>query len=156
MKKWNFKVKGSPLEVVRKLETALESFGGFIFKINQNKNDITTFNFRKPVKYPDQILHRNRTIVKGKVIKTADKNETKLEITFSQHFFMILTVLSVVLLGLVLMVIIPTISDGMTMFILEGVVIALGAVLWIAIRKKFERDIQKHKTLISEILVPSQ
>ncbi len=154
MKKWNLKVKSNPQEVVNKLDAALKSFGGFVFNMDQDKSDSIIFNFRKPIKYPDQILHRNRTIVNGKISETDTENETNLEISFTQHFFMVLTIFSVVLFGLVLITIIPRISSGPLMFILEGILVVLGIVLWIAIQKKFERDIMKYKALISKILEP--
>jgi len=152
MKKWNLKVKGNPQEIINKLDSALKSFGGYIFNTDQDKSDTIIFNFRKPIKYPDQILHRNRTIVNGKILKTGTENETDVEISFTQHFFMIMTVFSIILFGLVLIVIIPRISSGASMFILVGILLAVGIVLWVALQKKFEKDIQKYKTLISEIL----
>lgn len=152
MKKWNFKVKGNPQEIIKKLASTIESFGGFIFKIDRGKDDAVLFNFRKPIKYPDQILHRNRTIVNGKILKTEAENETDVEISFTQHMFMILTISSIILFGVVLMVTIPRVSSGISMYLLEGILLALGIVLWIAVQKKIERDIQKHKTLIAEIL----
>lgn len=154
MEKWNFKVKGNPQEIVNKLDSALKSFGGFVFNIDQDKSDAVKFNFRKPIKYPDQILHRNRTVVNGKVLNTGTENETDVEISFSQHFFMTWTVFSVVLLGLVLIAVIPSISSGALMYILIGILLVLGVVLWMALQKKFARDIQKYKALISEILAP--
>ena len=155
MKKWNLKVKGNPQEIINKLDAALKSFGGFIFNIDHDKkSDTVAFKIRKPIKYPDQILHRNRTIVNGKIFKTETENLTDIEISFTQHFFMTLTVFSVILLGLVLVVTIPKISSGASIFLLEGILLVLGIILWIAVQKKFERDIQKYKTLISEILEP--
>jgi formate/nitrite transporter FocA (FNT family) len=38
------------------------------------------------------------------------------------------------------------------LYILGGVLLAVGILLWIAVQKKFEKDIQEYKTLISEIL----
>lgn len=38
------------------------------------------------------------------------------------------------------------------MFILGGILLILGIALWIGVQKKFEKDVQKYKTLISEIL----
>lgn len=152
MEKWNFKVKGNPQGIIKKLESALDSFGGFIFNVDHGKNDTVLFNFRKPIKYPDQILHRNRTVVKGKILKADTENETDVEISFTQHIFMTLTVFSIVFLGVVLIAIIPRISSGASMYILEGILLVLGIVLWIAVQKKFKRDTQKYKALISEIL----
>lgn len=153
MKKWKFKVKGNAEENIKKLNSALQSYDGFNFKIDNDKYDTAIFSFRKPIKYPDQILHRNRIIVNGKMLRTDTENETDVEITFAHHFFMTLTVLSIILLGLVLILIIPTISDGVSMYLFEGIVFGLGIVLWIAAKKKFERDIEKYKLLISKIFI---
>ena len=38
------------------------------------------------------------------------------------------------------------------MYLLGGIVIVVGIVLWIALQRKLERDTQKYETLISEIL----
>lgn len=149
MKNWNFKVQGSPQEIIEKLESALRSADGFVFSVD---NDSKLFNFRKRVKFPDQILHRNRVVAKGKILSTTAGNETDLEISFAQHFFMKMTVFSVIIFWISLIALIPRISSGITLYIIEGVAIAVGVLLLIALQKKFKRDIQKYKTLISEIL----
>lgn len=149
MKNWNFKVQSSPQEIIEKLESALKSAGGFVFNVDK---DSVLFNIRKRIKYPDQILHRNRVVAKGKILNTNADNETDVEINFTQHFFMKMTVLSVVIFGLSVIAIISKISSGATMYIVGGIVLAIGIVLWMALQKKFERDIQKYKTLISDIL----
>jgi len=150
MKKWNFKVKSSPKGVINKLDSALGSNKGFVFNIDYDKNDSAIFNIHKRVHYPDQILHRNRIIVNGKVLKTDVKNETNVEISFAQHFVMILTIY--ISFGLALFAIISGIISGVITYILGGILLTLGLVLWIAVRQKFESDIQKYKTFISEIL----
>ncbi len=152
MKKWNFKIKSNPQENIKKLDSALDSIGGFIFNMDQGKNDSAIFNFRKPVKYPDQILHRNRIVVKGKVLKAATENETDVEISFMPHFFMTLTVISVVIFGLWLIGVISETSTGASLYLFGGLIVAMGIALWVALQKKFERDVQEYKTLISEIL----
>ena len=85
MKAWDFKMKSKPEEIVEKLNSALGSVNGFVFKMNREENDSVKFNFRKRVLYPDQILHRNRIIVNGRVLKTNTENETEVEISFTQH-----------------------------------------------------------------------
>ena len=64
MKNRKYKVLSSPQEVIKKLDSALVSAGGFVFNAD---NDSASFEIRKPVTYPDQILHRNRIIVNGKI-----------------------------------------------------------------------------------------
>jgi hypothetical protein len=49
----------------------------------------------------------------------------------------------------------PVISRTITgafMYILGGVVLVIGTLLWIALQKKFKNDIKDYKALISEIL----
>lgn len=150
MKKWNFKVKSNPQEVINKLNSTLGSNDGFVFNIDQGKNDSAIFNMRKRVHYPDQILHRNRIIVNGKVLITDIENETIVEISFTQHLVMILTVY--ISFGLGLFAIISGIISSVSMYIPGGILLAVGIVLWITFQNKFEKDIQKYKIFISEIL----
>ena len=150
MKVWNFKVKSNPQEIIKKLDSTLGSVDGFVFNINHDKNDSVIFNVRKRILYPDQILHRNRIIVKGKMLKTDTKNKTDVEISFTQPF--VITLILFILLGLGLFAIILGISSSASTYIPGGILLALGIVFWIAVQKKFVMDIQKYKTLISEIL----
>ncbi len=150
MKKWNFKVKGSAQDVFEKLDSALGSVDGFIFNKDHDNKDSVVFNVRKPIKYPDQILHRNRVVVNGKILKSDIENESDVEITFTQHLIMTLTIFSVFIPGL--FAILFVIYSGSAMYIPGVILLAVGIVLWMALRKKFEKDIQKYKTLISEIL----
>ena len=150
MKKWNFKVKSNPQEVINKLNSTLGFNDGFVFNIDQGKNDSVIFNMRKRVHYPDQILHRNRIIVNGKVLKTDIENEATVEISFTQHLVMILTVY--ISFGLGLFAIISGIISSDYMYLPGGILLAIGVVLWITFQKKFEKDIQKYKIFISEIL----
>jgi hypothetical protein len=152
MKKWNFKVKSNPQEIINKLDISLGSVAGFVFNTGHDKNDSVIFNMRKRVHYPDQILHRNRIIVNGKILKTDAENETDVEIYFKQHYLMTLIIYINIFFGLGLIATIPGISSNASMYIPGGILVAVGIVLWIALQKKFEKDIQKYKTLISEIL----
>lgn len=151
MKNWNFKVQGSPQEIIAKLESELASAGGFIFNADAES---AFFKIRKPVKYPDQILHRNRIIVNGKIVNKNSINVTDVEIYFAQDFYMKMTVFSIIVFCVTLIVLISRASSGAMMFLLGGIVLFVGIVLWIALQKKLERDSQKYRTLISEILVP--
>lgn len=152
MKKWNLKVKSNPQEIIEKLDSSLQSVGGFIFNTDHDNNDSVLFKIRKPVKYPDQILHRNRIVVNGKIVKTDTEHEADVEITFTQHLFMTLTVFSVIISGLALIAMISRITDTTTMYILGGILVVVGLVLWIAKQKKFEKDILSYKTLISGLI----
>ena len=150
MKAWNFKVKSNPQEIIKKLDSTLGSVDGFVFNMDHDKNDSVIFNVRKRVLYPDQILHRNRIIINGKMLKTDTENKTDVEISFTQHPF--ITVNISIFLGLGLFAIILAIGSSASMYIPGGILLAVGIVFWIAVQKKFEKDIQKYKTLISEIL----
>ena len=56
-------------------------------------------------------------------------------------------------LGIGLLVgIISGISNNTSMYVLGGILIVLAIVIWIAIQKKFEKDILKYKSLITQIL----
>ena len=150
MEKWNFKVKSSPQEIINKLNTTLKSVNGFVFKIDHNTNDSVRFNMRKRVHYPDQIFHRNRIIINGKILNTDNTNETEVEISFTQHLIMTLQI-AIVFIS-VLFVVTLTIYSGASMYIPAGIALAVGILLWIALHKKSKKDIQNYKTLISEIL----
>lgn len=154
MKNWTYKVESSSQDVIKKLESALVTNGGFDFPVD---SDSTSFEIRKPVRYPDQILHRNRLIIQGKISNsdTENKKETDVELSFAQDFYMKMTVFSMFVLGGILIVLISTAMNGATMYLLCGIVIVVGIVLWMALQKKLERDTQQYKTLISDILESS-
>lgn len=149
MKQWNFKVKSSPEEIIEKLEKAISSVDGFVF--NQNGNsDALNFSMRKRIIYPNQIMHRNRVVVKGKVLKSGNDQKSDVQISFSQHFVMTLTVITA--LVSFLYIALSGMVSNKTVIIIAGLLLAIGFVLWFALRKKIDDDIQKHKSLISEIL----
>lgn len=151
MKAWNFKVKSNPQEIIKKLDSTLGSVDGFVFNMDHDKNDSVIFNVRKRVLYPDQILHRNRIIVNGKMLKTDTENETDVAISFTKPFVITLTLSIFFGLGF-LIVLISGIKSSTYMLIPAGIFLVIGIVLSIAVKKKFEKDIQEYKTLISEIL----
>lgn len=150
MKAWNFKVKSNPQQIFKKLNSTLGSADGFVFNMDHDKNDSVIFNVRKRVIYPDQILHRNRIIVNGKMLKTDTKNETDVEISFTQPI--VITLILFIFFGLGVFAIIVGISSSASTYIPGGILLAVGIIFWIAVQKKFEMDIQKYKILISEIL----
>lgn len=150
MRAWDFKVKNKPQEIVEKLDTAFGSIDGFVFKMDHDQSDSVKFNFRKRILYPDQILHRNRIIVNGSVLKTEAEDKANVKISFSQHFFT--TVTTYMFLGAGIFAIILAIGRDASAYIPGALLLAAGVVFWIALRQKFEKDIQKYKTLISEIL----
>lgn len=150
MKAWNFKVKSNPQEIIKKLKSALGSVDGFVFNMDHDKNDSVTFKIRKRVLYAYQFILFNQIIVNGKILKTGTENKTDVEISFTQHF---LTTLYVSMYcGFGLFAIILGISRSATMFIVGGILLVVGIALWIDVQKRFERNVQKYRTLISEIV----
>jgi len=152
MKKWNFKVKSNVQEIIKKLESTL-GVDGFVFNIDNDKNDSVTFKVRKRGLYAFYLMFINKIIVNGKILKTDTENETNIEISFTQYFLWKLVIFTHMFLGLgFLIAILLGISSNVYMFIPGGILLAVGIVSWIAVQKKFEKDIQEYKTLISDIL----
>lgn len=155
MKKWNFKVKNSPKENGQKLESALGPANGLVFNLGHDKNNSVTFKIRKRVLYAWYWMFQNWTTVSGKLLDMNTGNKTNVEISFNQHLLIRLIVFTNMFLGLALLVAIITgISKGTYMYVFGGILLAIGIVLWIALQKKFEKDIQNYKILISKILEP--
>ncbi len=153
MKKWNLKVKSNVQEIIKKLESTLGSFDGFVFNIDNDKNDSVTFKVRKRGLYAFYLMFINKIIVNGKILKTDTENETNIEISFTQYFLWKLVIFTHMFLGLgFLIAILLGISSNVYMFIPGGILLSVGIVLWIGVQKKFKKDIQEYKTLISEIL----
>ncbi len=153
MKKWNFKVKSNVQEIIKKLDSTLGSVDGFVFNIDNGKNDSVTFKVHKRGLYAFYLMFVNKIIVNGKILKSDTENETNIEISFTQYFLWKLIIFTHMFLGLgFLIVIISGISSSAFMYIPGGILLAIGIVLSIAVQKKFEKDIQEYKTLISEIL----
>ncbi len=153
MKRWNFKVKSNVQEITKKLDSALGSVDGLDFNIDNGNNDLVTFKVRKRSLYAFYLMFVNKIIVNGKILKTNTENETNIEISFTQYFLWKLIIFTHMFLGLgFLIMIILGINSSAFMYILGGIVLAVGIVLSIAVQKKFEKDIQEYKTLISKIL----
>ena len=86
-------------------------------------------------------------------LKESFKRLSNIEISFTQYFLMEFLIFTHMFLGLgFLIAIISGISSNAYMYIPGGILLAVGIVSWIAVQKKFEKDIQEYKTLISEIL----
>ena len=151
MKIWNLNIKSNTKEICEKLESAVVD--RFVFKINRDKNNSVTFKLRKRILYVWYMYFHNWTIVNGKLVSTDTENKTNVEISFTQHWFIILIIYAQMLLGLGLLIsIILGVSSNTSLYISGGILLAVGIVLWIIVKKKFEKDIQNYKALISEIL----
>ena len=153
MKKWNFKVKSNVQEIIKKLDSTLGSVNGFVFNIDNGKNDSVTFKVRKRGLYAFYLMFINKVIVNGKILKKDTENETNIEISFTQYFLWKLIIFTHMFLGFgFLIAIISKIDSSAFMYITGGILLAVGIVLWITVQKKFKKDVQEYKTLISGIL----
>lgn len=153
MKKWNFKAKNNVQEISKKLDDSLGSVNGFVFNIEKADEDSVTFKVRKQGLYAFYLIFINKVIVNGKILKTNTKNEANIEISFSQYFLWKLLIFTHIFLGLgFLVTIVLKINSTGLMYLMGGIFLAAGIILWISIKKKFKNDIQEYKTLISGIL----
>jgi len=152
MKNWNLKVKSNVQEIIKKLESTL-GVDGFVFNIDNDKNDSVTFKVRKRPQWSHSLMLYNKIIVNGKILETDTENETNIEISFTRYFLtkLILFFTMVLGLGYLIGVILGIVSDT-AMSIVFGIYLVIGVGLWISIQKKFKKDIQEYKILISEIL----
>jgi hypothetical protein len=86
------------------------------------------------------------------MLKNETEEKTKVEITFNQHFLIKLIIITHLVLILAFLI---AVFSGMTAnastYILGGTLLAIGIILWVAIKRKFQKDIQKYKLLITEI-----
>ncbi len=149
MKNWSFSKNGEPKEIVSKLKTSTEAGTGFMFSTTQEA-DTVLFKLRNRIRFGEEILHRNKVVVKGKVSKKAESNDSKVEITFHQHFLMSLTIIVFFSLS-ILLILIGSVS-GIGGWIISGVFFVIGVLLWIGIGQKFGKDTKQYKSLISDIL----
>lgn len=153
MKAWNFKVCGSPKGICDKLELTLGSVSGIVFNMESNQNDSVTFKVRKKILYAWYILFQNYVIVKGNISKTTIEDETSVHISFKMHFLMILIILTYMLFFFAfLIMIISEITSSILIYIIGGILLAAGILLWGEFRKRTNKKVQEYKTLISEIL----
>lgn len=153
MKKWNFKVKDNLQEIIKKLESTFGSTDGFVFNLDTDQNDSVRFEVQRRGLYLFQIMFINKIIVKGKILKTDTENETNIEISFTQNILTKLIIYTHTFLGLgFLITIILRNSNSASIYILGGILLVVGIVLLIAVQKKFEKNIQEYKILISQIL----
>ena len=153
MNEWNFKVKSNVQEIIKKLDATLGSADGFVFNMEHDQNNVAAFKVSKRGLYAFNLMFVNKIIVNGKILKTNTDNETNIEISFTQYFLWKLIIFTHIILGLgFLIVIILGINSDPYMYIIGGLLLAIGVILMIAVKRKFERDIQQYKTLISGIL----
>jgi hypothetical protein len=152
MKAWRFKLKRSPIEMGEKLESELNSIGGFVFNMNHKNKNSVTFRIRKRILYAWYMAFQNWTVVKGVLMNNDTENETHVKITFNQHFliWLIISTHVILVIGFVISII-SGINVNTSAYILVGILLISGIVLWLAIQRKFEKDVQKYKSLMTEI-----
>ncbi|WP_423127133.1 hypothetical protein [Gaoshiqia sp. Z1-71] len=152
MKAWSFEVKSNPKEISQKLESTFKDVNGFALNLNRDKNDFVTFKIHKRALELFQIYLLNNIIVNGKIIKTNVENETKVEISFAQHLMMKLTMFVNILFGIGLIALLIMKSNISYIFILGGILLIIGILIWLDMKKRFNRNVQDYKNLISEML----
>ena len=153
MKAWNFKTESNPTDISKKLESKLGLDNGFVFSVDNDEKKSITFKIRKQILYGWYWAYQNWTIINGKLLKIDTEDNTNVEISFNQHFLIRLIMFTHIFLGLGLLIaIISGISNSNSLYIFGGIILVLGVFLWVALQRKFERDTQKYKTLISKIL----
>lgn len=153
MKRWDFKVKSNVQEIITKLDATLGTTGRFILDVHQGEHNSATFKIQKRGLYAFYLMFLNKIIVKGKILKTDTENETHIEITFTQYFLWKLVIFSHILLCMGFLISLFSQSSGSAfMYLLGGILVAAGIILWITVQNKFKKDIEEYKTLISGIL----
>ena len=149
MEYWRFKINIGPNEIIEKLESQLNSIGGFVF----DKKNPTTFSFRKRILYAWFMAFQNWTVVNGQLSNNNSENETNVTISFNQHFLIRLIIYTHIILGLCfLLALLASSKNDASTYIFGGLIISLGIIIWIATNKKFKKDAEKYKGLISETL----
>lgn len=155
MKNWTFKVKNNVQDIITKLDATFGSAHGFVFNINNDKNDSPTFKVRKRGLYAFYLMFVNKIIVTRKILKTDIKNETYIEISFTQYFLWKLLIGTHLFLAISFLIrIVLKANSNPYMYIIGVLFLVIAIILWITVQNKFKKDIQEYKTLISGILKP--
>ncbi len=153
MKAWNFQIKNSPKEISRKLESSLSGANRFALNIDYDKAGLIKFKLRKRLLLPFEINTQNNIIVHGKIFKAATHNESGVEVSFSQHPLAKLLMYGHIILGLgFLAALILEASTNSYMLIVGGLLLAIGILLGLHLKKNFDKNAQEYVILISKIL----
>ena len=152
MKAWRLQLESSPKQINDKLQSGLNAHGGFVLVTNLEGDSVMTFSVRKRIFYAWYLAFQNWTVVKGAVSKNDPNNKTTVDISFNQHLFIRLIILthSAVFLGF-LAAILSEAPLNDSIYELAATMLASAIVLGVAIQRKFERDVQKFKTLLTHI-----
>jgi hypothetical protein len=153
MKKWNFQIKSSPKEVSKRLESSLGGAKRFVFHMIYDEEKSVKFKIRKRMLLAFEINAQNNIIVNGKILKTAARNGSDVEVSFTHHTFSKLLIFIHVILGVaVLAALVLEASRESYMYIVGGILLITGFLLWVQLQKNFEKNVQEYKKLISEVL----
>ncbi len=153
MKNWNLKIKNDPQVVSDNLESAFKSVDGLLFDINRGERNSINFKMRKRILYAWYLPYVNSIIVNGKLSSTDNKNGTDIEILFKQHFLWKLLIFIHIVLGLGFLTgLILNKSSNAFSYVFGAIILGLGIFLWVKVQKKYEKNIQEYKTLISKTL----
>src|SRR5690606_22107408 len=148
MKKWKLKVKNSP----REISDRLESIDGLVYNAHSDSKNAINFEMRKRILYAWYLAYDNSIIVNGKLSRRDSDNETNIEILFNQHFLWKSVIFLNIILGFGFLVGIIIKSNNVYSYLFAAIIIVVGIVLWFKVQKKYERNIQEYKTLISKRL----
>lgn len=153
MKAWNFQVKNSSKEISKKLESSLGNAHRFVLDMNYDKINRVNFKIRKRLLLSFGINTHNNLVVNGKITKAHPGNETDIEISFSQHPLSKILMYGHSILGLgFVAAIILEYSNNSYSYLIAGILLSIGVLLGIHLKKKFDKNVQEYKKLISEIL----
>ena len=152
MKKWNFKVKRNPKVHRKNLESSLGPLNGFVFDMKQGASNLISFKIRKRLLYAWYIIYHNNVIVNGRLSKAGTKGETNVHISFTQHFLWKFVIFAHLFLGLGFVVAIISGNSDTPMYLLAVMTLAVGIFLWFRTQKKYKRNVQEYKALISKTL----
>ena len=149
MKNWKLKVKNSPQEI----SESLKSIDGLVFNSHPDTQNSIKFEMRKRILYAWYLIYDNSIVVNGKLSKTDNENTTDIDILFNQHALWKLVIFLHFFLGMgFLIALIVRKGDNVFTYLLGLIILALGIVLWVKVQKKYKRNIQEYKTLISKTL----
>jgi hypothetical protein len=153
MNAWNFQVKNSPKEISKKLESSLGNANKFVLSFNFDKINLVKFKLRKRLLLPFEINTQNNIIVNGKISKKHPGNQTIVEVSFTQHPLAKLLMYGHIVLGLgFLAVVILELYSSSYLYLITGILLSIGILLGIHLKKNYDRNVIEYKILISEIL----
>lgn len=153
MKKWNFQTKSSPKEITERLESSLGRSKMFVLNMNSDKKNLVNFKIRKRVLAAFGTISQDQILVKGRISKGDTSEETGVEISFTQHPILTFLLYGHLILGLGLLAgMFFKISNNSYIFIVGGILLAIGVLFKLHQQREFDKNVQDYKKLISEIL----